>query len=311
MKHYSSTRALRVLLFALAYALSLPAAALSARQSLASAARELSHGPAATRAAFVEAAVAELTAAHRALAAQAARAGKKGQGWGNGTQPYVARLQRAAAAARGGAQVRLVVERDRSLRVVVGARPARQFMIAAPRAAGRAALEHAILRRLCAADSCTLPPAGAPLNAVLSPAPRATPPATPPAPRLVERLPGGDDGLRCAQDGVRHQVLYDNACQALLVDARALLSALHAAARRGVSIDWNMPARPREQGKAQVLAVNGSGGTITASMPTLAAAPELLIDLLPWAHARVMGIYQVLALRPPASLIYGAAVAAR
>ena len=307
MKHYSSTRALRVLLFALAYALSLPAAALSARQSLASAARELSHGPAATRAAFVEAAVAELTAAHRAVAVQAAKAGKKGQRWGNGTQPYVARLQSAAAAARGGAQVRLVIERDRSLRVVVGARPARQFMIAAPRAAGRAALEHAILRRLCAADGCTLPPAGALLNAVLSPAPR----APPPAPRLVERLPGGDDGLRCAQDGVRHQVLYDNACQALLVDARALLSALHAAARRGVSIDWNMPARPREQGKAQVLAVNGSGGTITASMPTLAAAPELLIDLLPWAHARVMGIYQVLALRPPASLIYGAAVAAR
>ena len=307
MKHYSSIRALRVLLFALAYALSLPAAALSARQSLASAARELSHGPAATRAAFVEAAVAELTAAHRALAAQAAKAGKKGQRWGNGTQPYVARLQSAAAAARGGAQVRLVIERDRSLRVVVGARPARQFMIAAPRAAGRAALEHAILRRLCAADGCSSPPAGAPLNAVLSPAPR----ATPPVPRLVERLPGGDDGLRCAQDGVRHQVLYDNACQALLVDARALLSALHAAARRGVSIDWNMPARPREQGQAQVLAVNGSGGTITASMPTLAAAPELLIDLLPWAHARVMGIYQVLALRPPASLIYGAAVAAR
>lgn len=322
----------------------LPAAALSSQQSLISAARELSKASAARRAAFVEAAVAELSAAHRAAAREGAKrrarnanpVDNKTANWSKGTQAYVGRLQQAAAAARAGAPVRLVVDRGRLLRVVVGHQPARQFIVAAPQAKGRPALERAILRRLCAVDGCgsaslTSVRGEPPLSTVRISAPQATPiagtappapaltsyrptapskPAPPVAPRLVSSLASAD-GLACAQHEVRHHVLYDNACKALLLDVRALVQALHAAARRGVMIDWRMPARPQAKGDNYELAVNGHGGTVNVPMPALAAVPELLVEILPWAQARLYGRFQTLALQPPSHLVYGAAVAQR
>jgi hypothetical protein len=319
-----------------------PAAALSSQQSLASAAPELGRASAATRAAFVEAAVAELAAAHRAAAR--GKGGKprarganpkdnKQANWQRGAQAYIARLERAAAAARAGAPVRLVVDRGRLLRVVVGRQPARQFIVTAPQAKGRPALERAILRRLCAVEGCegqalTAARGEPPLTSVritapnggAAPAGQPAPPLTvyhpppapspPPAPRLVTTL-SANDGLSCAQDGVRHHVLYDNACKALLTDTRALLAALHAAARRGTVIDWRMPARPQARGETFELAVNGQGGKVQVKMPALGAAPELLVAILPWAEARLYGRARSLALQPPDYLVYSGVVAAR
>lgn len=303
----------------------LPAAALSSHQSLASAAPELAAAPAATRVAFVEAAVAELASAQRALQSSAGAHNanphdRKLAGWSKGAQAYISGLHSAAAAARAGAAVRLVVDRGNLLRVVIGQHPARQFIVAAPQAKGRAALERAILRRLCAAGGCdgsdlttgkgeparvaaaaTAPTAGAPATAVLS---------HPPAPRLLSTLPSGD-GLSCASDEVRHHVLYDHACGALLTDVRALVKALHAAARRGVAIDWSLPARPIAKGDNYELAVNDHGDAVSLAMPALGQSPELLVEILPWAHARLFGSFQTLALRPPARLVYSAAVAQR
>ena len=322
----------RLLLSTLIYGsllvLAQPAWALSSKQSLVSAARELSTAPAATRAAFVAAAVAELSAAYRVAAKQSAKHGKRGKktsAWRSGAQAYVAGLQRAAAAARAGAPVRLLVDRGRSLRVMVGHRPARQFIISAPRATGRLALERAILRRLCAVQGCAaatpLVTSGEPpLTAVritappvqaLGARPASAVPSKPLVSQLVNTLSSGDDGLRCAQDEVRHHVLYDNACKALLGDARALIKALHGSARGGVVIDWRMPARPYAQGAVYSMAVNARGDTVSLPLAVLAEAPELLVDILPWAHGRLFGRFQSLALRPPARLVYGAAIAQR
>lgn len=302
-----------------------PAWALSSQQSLVSAARELSRAPAVTRAAFVEAAVTELGAAYRVAAHQGAEHNKKGQAWSAGAQAYVVGLQRAAAAARAGAPVRLLVDGGHSLRVLVGGRPARQFIVSAPRANGRPALERAILRRLCAMADCAAanpllasgepaPTAGR-ITASTGPAPSARPvpslPLKPLAPRLVTTLMSGDDGLRCAQDEVRHHVLYDNACKALLGDVRALITALHASARRGVTIDWRMPARPYVQGTDYALAINGRGDAVRLPMAALGEAPALLLDILPWAQGRLFGHFQTLVLHPPARLVYSAAVAQR
>jgi hypothetical protein len=322
--------------------LATPAAALSSSQSLATAAHELSQSPAATRAAFVEAAVAELAAAQRAAAHVTAKAGAankhdvKAAAWNRGAQAYIGTLQAAAAAARAGAPVRLVVDRGRMVRVVVGQHPARQFIVAAPQPKGRPALERAILRRLCAQDGCgdaqlTAVKGEPPLTtvritapvpgAIADTAPPATPltvyrappapkPAPPPALRLVSAL-SASDGLACAQDEVRHHVLYDNACKALLGDVRALVTALHGAAKRGVAIDWTMPARPVAKGDKYELAINGRGDVVSLAMPALAEAPEMLVDILPWAHARLFGSFATLALRPPSRLVYGGAIAQR
>ena len=297
-----------------------PAWALSSEQSLVSAARELSRASAVTRAAFVDAAVAELSAAYRVAARQGATHNKKSQAWSVGAQAYVVGLQRAAAAARAGAPVRLLVDGGHSVRVLVGRRPARQFIVSAPRAQRRLALERAILRRLCAVQGCAaanpLLASGEPAStAVRITAPGARPALSPPlkplAPRLVTTLASGDDGLRCAQDEVRHHVLYDNACKALLDDVRALVKALHRSARDGVAIDWRMPARPYAKGTDYALAINGRGETVRLPMAALGAAPELLLDILPWAQGRLFGSFQMLVLRPPGRLVYSAAVAQR
>lgn len=319
-----------------------PSAALSSKQSLVSAAPELSKASAATRASFVEVAVAELVAAHRAAARQGGKR-RKAQGanprdeqaaaWNKGTQAYIARLHSAAAAARAGASVRLVVDRGRLLRVVVGSRPARQFIVAAPQPKGRAVLERAILRRLCALAACrdsslsavaaepslatvhiTAPGAqaiagtGIPATPLTSYRPATPPKPTPP--RLVSAL-SASDGLDCAQQEVRHHVLYKHACKALLADVRALVKALHAAARRGVAIDWRMPARPYLKGENYALAVNGHGATVSLPLPALGQAPELLVEILPWAQGRLFGGVPRLRLTPPSRLVYGAAVAQR
>ena len=303
-------------------AVALPALALSSKQSLLSAMQELASAPATTRAAFVEAAVAELSAAYRAAAQQDGKRGKratKTKTWNAGTQAYVASLQRAATAARAGAPVQLLVDRGRSLRVIVGQRPVRQFIISAPRAKGRLALERAIMRRLCTAADCGPKPLPAgssePVLTAVGTSPPATPmvppkPVPPAAPRIVTTLPNSD-GLRCAHDGVRHQVLYHNACKALLGDVRALIKALHASARSGVLIDWRMPARPYAKGEQYTLAVNGRGDTVSLPMMLLGTAPELLIDILPWAQERLFGRFRILELRPPERLVYSAAVALR
>lgn len=309
-----------------------PCAALSPEQSLAQAAAELSRAAPATRAAFVAAAVAEIAAAH-ATVLKAPGKGKNAAQiapWQRAARAYVSRLHAAAAAARDGAPVRLVVELDQTLRVVVGSRPARQFMVAAPRPDDQPRLERAILKRLCATPGCggslpdkTMPrlaavdgpPADTLRLAPPAPLPRALPAvpfkAEPPAPRLVASLPPGDDGLACAADEVRHRTLHARACAALLGDARALLRALHAAARRGVVIDWGMPATPRSDGAQQVLAVNARGDVLRLPLPSLVQAPGLLVDILPWARARLYGQAQPTRLRLPGQLVYGAAVAAR
>lgn len=296
-----------------------PVWALPSGQSLLGAVRELATAPDARRAAFVAAAVTELSAAYRVAAQPSAKHRQRGQpakSWNAGAQAYVARLQRAAAAARAGAAVQLLIDGGRNVRVIVGRRPARQFMISAPGARGRVALERAIVRRLCAQLAC-----GARPSALASSAPAATAgtmaaalshtPRAPPAPRLVQTLASGDDGLRCAPHEVRHQVLYDSACQALLGDVRALVKALHGSARSGVSIDWRMPARPYAKGAVYALAVNAHGDTVSMPLAVLADAPELLLDILPWAQARLYGRFETLALRPPARLVYRIALAQR
>lgn len=309
-----------------------PCAALSPDQSLAQAAPELSRAAPATRAAFVAAAAAEIAAAHGSVLKTPDKGKNAAQGarWQRAARAYVGRLHAAADAARDGAAVRLVVEPDQTLRVVVGSRPARQFMVAAPRPDDQPRLERAILKRLCASPGCDgrLPDKtttrlaaadGPPVDTLRltppAPLPRALPAvpfkAAPPAPRLVASLPPGDDGLGCAEDEVRHRVLHARACAALLGEARALLRALHGAARRGVVIDWGTPATPRSEGAQQVLAVNARGDVLRLSLPNLVQAPGLLVDILPWARARLYGQAQPTRLRLPGQLVYGAAVAAR
>ena len=313
-----------------------PLSAAAARENAAMAAmlRELSTGSAVQRVEFVEAAVTELVAAHQVAARRAGKdAAPRGVRWAASTRAYIDTLNHAVTAARAGARVRLLADRDHNVRVIVGERPARQFMLTAPNGGDRGRLEQAVLRRyrarppgdagsLSSLAAVTPPP---PISA--TPAALATtaelpqaleltvisgwvapvsvaPPAPPRSPVLVKILPAGDDGLRCGHDAGRHQILYDRACANLLADTRALVQALHAAARRGVVIDWGLDARPVAVSASQELAVNRDGGKVELKMPSLALAPELLQDILPWAQARLGGVSPPLTLTPPARLIY-------
>jgi len=260
-------------------ATSLAAPGLSPAPDLAAMAAQLDRQPRAVRARFVEAAVAAMTTA---FGAEARRAGERSS-WARGARAYSRRLGAIAAAARGGAGVRVVVDAERSVRVIVGG--GRQFIIAGPDPASQGALERAVLQRFCPRGAC-----GA---ASTSSHPRiALTARAPNGPRLVAHLDAGDDGLRCGSDARRHPRLVAAACTALFADLRALARALHARARAGATLDW----------RAERLFGPGSGAPV--SLRALSARQDALAA---WLRARLYGQAYALALEPPSALVYALA----
>lgn len=309
------------------WAMTATATAVDPGRGLIHAVDELSGASHARQVRFVDAAIGELTAAYRQLSAQA---GDGQAGWATSTRAFSARLGAAAAAARAGAAIRILAEADGSLRVVVGSRPARQFMITAPAAGSGVALERAILERFCRADGCGRTPqvAGTARAATRQPespvlAGRLSGTAAPgmvlsevpgatrarqrvSIPQLVEALPGGDDGLRCRAGGAVHARLQASACAQLEREIRALALAVHAAARRGIAIEWPLLAMPPRIGMADKLLFNARGDHVALALPALACAPELRAQLVPWLQDRLVGSMRELTFEPPSRLVYAA-----
>jgi hypothetical protein len=50
--------------------------------------------------------------------------------------------------------------------------------------------------------------------------------------------------------------------------------------------------------------INADGQTVELTAPLLGRFPQLMIDVMPWIHARLTGNVRQQALRPPARLIY-------
>ncbi|MCB1746727.1 MAG: hypothetical protein KDK06_06105, partial [Gammaproteobacteria bacterium] len=199
--------------------------------------------------------------------------------------------------------------------VVVGRRPARQFVLAPPHPGERAALEGEVVRRLCVRLACGGGPATA--FAVALDSPDGTPPTplveldaldTPPRPArpdgVVGRLPDGPDGLDCAAPLGRHARLYAAACAAVTAEVRTLAAALHARAVGGSLLDWQVLAAATWRAGGQRLVVNVDGDTVNVATPLLARYRDLYAAVLPWLHARLGGRVEPLALVPPARLVY-------
>jgi hypothetical protein len=257
----------------------LAASGVSAARDLAATAAQLDAQPRAVRARFVDAAVAAVTAAYRA---EARRAGERSS-WARGARAYNRRLSEIAAAARAGAGVRVVVDAERSVRVVVAG--GRQFIVAGPNPATQATLERAVLQGFCPRGTC-----GA---EALSRHPRLALQERPPSgPRLALRLGADDDGLRCNDRAQRHPRLIAAACNALFADLRALARALHARARAGATLDW----------RAERLFGPGSGAPV--SLRALSARHDALAA---WLRARLYEQPYTLALEPPSALVYALA----
>jgi hypothetical protein len=286
------------------------AGALDAAMPFTRAVAELAAGPAAARALFVEIAAAALAERVRT----AAGAGRKDAGWARGARAYAAHLDATAAAAGAGAPVRLLTEAE-GLRVVVGRRPARQFVLVPPRSQERARLERTVIERLCARLGCG---GGVAAFAVaLEAAGTAAPPlaelpavTTRPVPRparadgVVPRLPEGPDGLACGAPGGRHARLYAGRCAAITAEARALVAALHARALAGCLLDWQVLAAATWRERGQGLIVNVNGDTVVTATPLLARYRDLYDAVLPWLRARLGGQVEPLGLTPPARLVY-------
>jgi hypothetical protein len=163
----------------------------------------------------------------------------------------------------------------------------RQFTISAARAGRLPALERAVATRFCARAGCGAPAAAGAAPAVA----RAVPAASP------------DDGLSCIPASGPHGHLHARACARVLAELRALAAALAATARAGTAIDWRVlaPARGR-----RLVVVNAAGASVALAGDALARAPELVLRARPWLEARVKGRRSVLALAPPASIVYAA-----
>lgn len=271
---------------------------------------ELAAGPLEARAAFVDIAAAALAERVRV----AAGGGREDAGWARGARGYAAQLDAAAAAARAGAPVHLLAEAE-GLRVVVGRRPARQFVLVPPRPQERAQLERTVLERWCARRGCG---AGAKTFAVALDGVTATAPAIVelpplaalPAPRparadgVVRRLPDGPDGLVCGAPQGRHARLHAGPCAAILAEVRSLAAALHARALAGSLLDWQVLTAATWRDRAQGLVVNVNGDTVAAATPLLARYRDVYDAALPWLRARLQGRVEPIALAPPARLVY-------
>ena len=278
----------------------IPLAAPAVPSSLGDHIEALELAPAVSRAAFVEAATDELMSAYRAAAA-----GADDDAWVRSLRAYVGDLGAAADAARQGAEVRFATEPDGTLRVIVGSRPARQFMLTAPRPDERYRLEQSVLARYCDMTGCPSISPATPEPAAVTIG-RAATPALASASRT--RIPVGDDGLRCAHDAVRHRRLYEEACAALLQDVRSLAATVHALVREGVVLDWTALARGRAR-ESRLLIIDTPAGARVLTLPALAQVPAFMADIAPWLRARLAGEVRVLALKPPERLIYSLPVA--
>jgi hypothetical protein len=280
--------------------LTLPVAAESAR-SMSTLVRELGVASSARQLLFVDVAVAELSAAYRAVT----RTHAGDRSWVAGTKAFMSQFEAALALARSGARVRLVREAG-SVRVVVGAGPARQFMIAAPTARGGADLERALAQHFCRRDGCggpvTQPKAASAVLIASSKAERAGS-TTSGHGAIVAELPSGDDGLRCGSTNAPHNKLQASACAALLGELRAFVRVLHGAARRGIAIEWPRIERASAAGS---LVVNAAGDRVKIATPALAQAPEVGAAMVPWLRDRLAGKVRVLAVVPPSRLVYAA-----
>lgn len=275
------------------------ATALSANAPFISAVAELQRSSATVRAAFVNAAVTELTAAYASAVDDAERQGLPSDAdWIAGTQAYMSDLKTIAATVNGGADVRLLLSVDGPLRVVVASSPRRQFMLTAPRPHERNDLERAVLTRFCERVGCTAPPYRHGIAVGHESEELAA----------VALKRDGDDGLQCKHDVARHGKLYRRACAKLTRELRALATALSASAH---PIDWSILGRPRRHGSDHRLDINLNGGVVVLSMPGLFQAPQALVDAIPWIRALLAGKVTRFQLEPPARLVYGTQVAAR
>lgn len=275
------------------------AAAVSADAPLATVVATLRQASISERAAFVDAAVAELTAAYAAVVSDAERQGLPGDaGWITGTQAYMSHLDAIATSVKEGAAVQFLFARDGPLRVIVAGEPRRQFMLTSPRPHHRVDLERAVSARFCQRVGCaSRSVTGVQVGTTDKVAGLRTAAST-----------RGGDGLSCKHNDLRHGRLYRRACQQLSRELRLLAATLRECVH---PIDWAIVGRPRRQGSDHVLSINSHGGAVVLSIPGLFQAPEVLADALPWIRALLAGKVARFQLEPPARLVYGTQVATR
>lgn len=245
---------------------------------------------------FVEVAVALLS--DRFLAA----AGNSGDdaGWARATRGYVAQLWRSVDAVRAGAAVSLMEELDGGLRVVVAGPTVHQFALLPPRPEQRIALEGEVMTHLCRSIDCGR------LDYALDASAAAATSATgaPIAARGVRTLSNVGDGLSCAAGNARHRRLRMRACSSLLVEVRALATALQDSERAGQRLDWSVLMAPLWHRRGAELLVAADGSRITVEAPLLARYPEILASVMPWIRARLTGTVREQAIALPSRLIY-------
>jgi len=270
-------------------------------------------GPA-TQIAFVEIAVDALILRYR----QAAADGSSDPGWVRGTEAFIDQLRRAAEGARSGGSVQVLPQPDEGWRVIVGSRPAQQFVLAPPRPSERAALEREVAESLCARISCSgadtfREPPVLTMDAVQTPADIiAAVVEVPPPPRpdgIVIELEEAEDSLSCDRGDGRHARLLTLACDRVTDELETLLKALHATALGGRTVDWSILEAQRWSEPGMRLQINAEGESVLAPLPLMTRYPGLLGDAFPWLKSRLTGSGELVTLRLPSRLIYSADMA--
>ena len=196
--------------------------------------------------------------------------------------------------------VRVGLAPDNSVNLVVGNTPVE---LSGPRPQDQAALERRVIEHFCALNDCQ--------RWIEAPPPRAGPPGAAATPSWSFSEAAGpvcssDDGLEFHFDTAKDLRRKREACARVITELRTLAAEIQRHKQRGLFVDWDALALHRLPGGDQHrVQLNRDGDAFQAYLPSLAAAPHLLVQLRPWLMARVNGLQQRLvidnaeALLPP------------
>ncbi len=250
-----------------------------------------------------------------------------GRAWQRGARDYVERLRATRALLRARPRVDVIRAQPGAVRLLIDTR---QVMLTAPREGRQAMFEARIADAVCADIGCALSaePASVAHGAVSAEAP-ASPASTssgivavPTVDDVVatreRRLTGEwslsdrgppmfsqDDGLHCAFADTRHLRLKQAACEAVTRELRLLEEALRAVLQRRGQVDWQALAVRSVGGSQDARVSYGANGRyFELGIPTLAAAPEVVLGAVPWLQTRLRGQRAEYVITAPERLAY-------
>jgi hypothetical protein len=245
---------------------------------------------------FARAALYELASAYASEASAARRQAHLPdqdpglRSWANAVDRLARDLNNLGASVADDTPIRLRLNRDHSLCMLVAGRPVE---VDGPRSDDRATLERAVLDRFCAQNPC------AELFESWTPGVPDSLTETEETHWSFSATAGpvctSEDGLEFHFRSTQELRRKRETCAQATYELRALADAINRYIASGHQIDWeSLAIRSLPSAESHLVQMSSDGGHVEHYLPMLAQTPELLVLARPWLMARVDGVVRPL-----------------